>query len=839
MNDEISMCRVHSGRSGNDAAGRSARNASSSNSRYSVKRRVISILFVVAMWSVLWVSAAHPGEKLYTNTFPPDDIVLLDGPFRHARDLNIRVLLQYDVDRLLAPYRKEAGLPPKAASYPNWDGLDGHIAGHYLSAMAMNYAATRDSECRRRLDHIVAELRSCADAHRRSHAQWGAGYVGGVPNSAAIWSAVKAGDLGPYRAAWVPWYNVHKMYAGLRDAWVYAGNRNARDLFLGFCDWAVALTSALPDSVMQSMLETEHGGMPEVLADAYAITGDAKYLATGEKFSHAVLRDALAAGRDELDNKHANTQIPKVIGFQRIGELMHDDRYTAAGRFFWETVTGHRSLAFGGNSRREFFPAPAAYDDFISDVEGPESCNSYNMLRLTEGLFRVEPLACYADYYERTLLNHTLSTQHPEHGGFVYFTPARPRHYRVYSAPNQAMWCCVGTGMENHGKYGQFIYTHGSSDLYLNLFIASELEWKEKGLRIRQETTFPYEAQTRIRIIAGSGRIRLMVRHPSWVPDGGLRVVVNGDTVSVHSRPSSYVPVDRRWKAGDIVEVHLPMHITSEPLPNVPAYRAFMYGPVLLGARTGTEDLAGLIADDGRWGQIPAGERLPVDGAPILLSSDPALLPEAFVPVPGQSLTFTAPGLRMVNPIPLRLEPFFGIHDTRYMMYWMSVTDAEYGALRDSLAAAEGKRMALDRRTIDRVASGEQQPEMDHAMQTDRSRTGSTLDRLWRDAYDGGSFGYEMVTHDAVGLGLRVTYWGAEWGNRKFSILVDDTLLYEEDNTGRWNHSTFQEIEYAIPDALVRGRARIRVTFRSLPGSTAGAVYGLRLVRAGDTVGGP
>ena len=207
---------------------------------------------------------------------------------------------------------------------------------------------------------------------------------------------------------------------------------------------------------------------------------------------------------DNLDNKHANTQIPKVIGFQRIAELTHDKNFAKAGSFFWETVTGNRSLAFGGNSRREFFPSASSCIDFVTDVEGPESCNSYNMLKLTEDLFRTNPSAKYADYYERTLYNHILSTQHPEHGGYVYFTPARPRHYRVYSAPNEAMWCCVGTGMENHGKYNQFIYTHKNDSLYLNLFIASELNWKEKGIKIKQETIFPDEEKTKLTVTEGS-----------------------------------------------------------------------------------------------------------------------------------------------------------------------------------------------------------------------------------------------------------------------------------------------------------------------------------------------
>ena len=317
---------------------------------------------------------------------------------------------------------------------------------------------------------------------------------------------------------------------------------------------------------MQSMLDMEHGGVNESLADAYQMTGDKKYLTAAERFAHKMLLVPMSQGKDNLGNKHANTQVPKAIGFERVGELSGKPEYLNAGRFFWETVTGTRSLAFGGNSRREFFPSVAACTDFVSDVEGPESCNSYNMLKLTEDLFRVSPQARYADYYERTMYNHILSTQHPEHGGYVYFTPARPRHYRVYSAPNEGMWCCVGSGMENHGKYGQFIYTHSNDSLFLNLFVASELNWKNKKVVIRQETLFPNEDKTKLTVINGSAQFKLMVRYPYWVAKGALKVLVNGKNVAITAKPSSYFSIDRKWKKGDVIEIQLPMKTRIEQI---------------------------------------------------------------------------------------------------------------------------------------------------------------------------------------------------------------------------------------------------------------------------------
>ncbi|MGE0019753.1 MAG: beta-L-arabinofuranosidase domain-containing protein [Draconibacterium sp.] len=792
--------------------------------------KIKRILFAMVVGSFMLTRVAIAQEKLYPNEFPLSDVKLLDGPFKHAQDLNIHVLLEYDIDRLIAPFRKEAGLPEKAKLYPNWAGLDGHVGGHYLSALAMNYASTGNAECKKRMDYMISELKACQDANDKNHPGWGKGYVGGAPNSQQIWSTFQKGDFAAYRAAWVPWYNVHKLYSGLRDAWLYAGNEDAKAIFLKFCDWGINITANLSEEQMQQMLDTEHGGMNEIFADAYQMTGDEKYLVAAKRFSHRMLLDAMAARNDNLDNKHANTQVPKAVGFQRIAELSKDKKYIDAGSFFWETVTGKRSLAFGGNSRREFFPSVASCTDFVNDVEGPETCNSYNMLKLTKDLFRVNPKAKYADYYERTMYNHILSTQHPEHGGYVYFTPARPRHYRVYSQPNEAMWCCVGSGMENHGKYSQFIYTHQNDSLFLNLFVASELNWREKGIKLVQETQFPNEETTRLKITDGAAKFKLMVRYPSWVKAGALKILVNGKPVEFNAKPSSYVAVERNWKKGDEVQILLPMHNTIEKMPNVSNYIAIMHGPILLGAKTGTEDLKGLVADDGRWAHIAGGERLPVDKAPIIIENSLDDIVKKITPVKNKPFTFTA-SFNTVNNASFELEPFYGIHDSRYMIYWMWLTESQYKNYIDSLAIVEKERMELQKRTIDFVAPGEQQPEADHQMEKQKSSTGNYQDNFWRDARNEGYFTYNMATNSETGLSLMVRYWGAEWGGRKFDIFIDNERLITEDNTGRWNQSQFQEVKYEIPDSMVKDKKQIRVKFQALPGNTAGAVYYIRLVR--------
>lgn len=776
-------------------------------------------------------------DKLYADEFPLGDVTLLDGPLKKAQDLNVKTLLQYDCDRLLAPYRKEAGLTPKAPTYPNWDGLDGHVGGHYLTAMALN-AALGNEECRQRMEYMISELQECADANYKNHPDWGRGYVGGMPNSEKIWSTFKKGDFNIYFGSWAPFYNLHKMYAGLRDAWLYCGNEQACRLFIGFCDWAIDLTADLSDEQMERMLGNEHGGMNEVLADAYAITGEQKYLDVARRFSHRRLLTPMSQRQDCLDNMHANTQVPKVVGFERIAELSGDETYHDAGAFFWDIVTGERSLAFGGNSRREHFPSKEACTDFINDIDGPESCNTNNMLKLTEDLHRRNPEARFADYYELATFNHILSSQHPEHGGYVYFTPARPRHYRNYSAPNEAMWCCVGTGMENHGKYGQFIYTHVGDALYVNLFAASELNWKEKGIVLRQETVFPYAETSRITFVQtpkftkkeGGVGFPLLVRYPGWVKPGQLSVKVNGESVNIISGPSSYVSIDRKWKAGDVVDITFPMHNSIKYLPNVPQYIALMYGPILLGMKTGTEDLAHLIADNSRFGQYASGKKLPVNEAPILINNDINAIADQLQPIEGKPLHFTL-ATRMENPIRNEVMPFFEIHDSRYMIYWLALSENSYKGYLDDLARQEQERQELEARTVDKVQPGEQQPETDHRMETNDSYVGNSNEVFYRDARDGHYFSYLMQTNGRTDLSLRLKYWGVgEWKSHEFDILIDDVLVKEVNNTGKYRISEFKYETYPIPVELLQGKQQVRVKFVAKPRKQIGEIYEVRLV---------
>ncbi len=774
----------------------------------------------------LAVFSAPAQTVLYPNEFPLSDVKLLDSPFKKAMDLNVNTLLQYDVDRLLAPYLKEAGLEPKGEDFTNWTGLDGHVGGHYLSALAIHYAATGNPELKERMDYMLSQLALCAAARND-------GYIGGVPGGDALWTEIRAGNVGKVWDYWVPWYNIHKMYAGLRDAYVYTGSKVGLNLFLNFCDWGIDMIKNLNDSQMEAMLGNEFGGMNEIYADAYALTGDSKYLDAARRFTHHHIYDPLHEGVDRLDNLHANTQVPKVIGFQRVAEEGHDAEYAKSADFFWNTVVHNRSLSFGGNSRREHFASAADAKSYVDDREGPESCNTNNMLKLTEGLFRMEPKAEYADFYERALYNHILSTQHPGHGGYVYFTSARPGHYRVYSQPNSAMWCCVGTGMENHGKYGQFIYTRqGNDSLRVNLFIPSELDWKEKGVKITQNNEFPAQEGTSFTVnTSAPAHFTLSLRKPAWCTD--VKVTVNGKPVKAVADDSGYISLDREWVDGDKVDMQLPMTVTLEELNYLPQYVSIVRGPIVLAARyDNSAGLPGLVAGDHRWGHIASGQLVSVFDTPLLIGKRSELLKKLnhMKPVEGKPMTYTVPGLFSGEYANIELEPFAAIHDSRYMLYWLSMTPREYAAYQATARKDEEMRLALDARTVDAVNTGEQQPEADHGMSARNSTTGNFNGEPWRDASGDGHISYNLATAGKTDLLLRVRYWGNETGNRKFDILVDDQTLASVDTSGKWGRNEFVDEEYALPASLLAGKETIKVSFKPLSGNSTGGIYHIRLL---------
>jgi DUF1680 family protein len=760
--------------------------------------------------------------------FPLRDVRLGPSPFLDAQTTDLNYLIAMEPDRLLAPFLREAGLEPKKASYGNWEssGLDGHMGGHYLSALALMFASTGDAGVKERLDYFVAELKRAQQAN-------GDGYLGGIPGGSAAWRDVAAGQLHAdnfsVNGKWVPWYNLHKIYAGLRDAYRYAGNEDARAMLVNLSDWALRLTGHLSEEQMQAMLKSEHGGMNEVLADVYQMTGERKYLDLALKFSDQRILQPLEKSEDRLTGLHANTQIPKVIGFKRIADLSGNRDMEQAAAFFWQTVVDHRTVAIGGNSVKEHFHDDKDFSPMINEVEGPETCNTYNMLKLTEMLFLSQQKASFADYYERALYNHILGSQRPGTGGFVYFTPMRPNHYRVYSQVDQAMWCCVGSGIESHAKYGEFIYARDGDALFVNLFIPSTLTWREKGVRVTQANSFPDQAGTRI-TVDGDARFTMKIRYPAWVAAGKLAVRVNGRLVKISAKPGDYLSLDRAWRKGDRVDVSLPMTTRLEQMPDKSNYYAVLHGPIVLAAKTNpfVGEKLNFLADDTRMGHIASGQVCPLEAAPTFIASSRDFM-KRFRPVKDKPLTFTAPGLVQGGAgSATEFIPFFRLHDSRYVVYWPQSTPGDYARMQAETAAREAERLALDARTIDQVAPGEQQPEADHFFKGEGAEAGVNGGRHWRHATKW--FSYQLNDPKGEAKTLRLTFARVD-GGRRFDILVNGKRIAEVELSSN-EAQEFYDRDFPLDAELVRlRRGKLEVKFVAKKDSPTGGLYGVRVMR--------
>ena len=712
--------------------------------------------------------------KTQLSYFDLKDVRLLTGPFKHAEDLDLKYLLALDADRLLAPFLREAGLQQKKESYTNWEntGLDGHIGGHYISALAHMYAATADMQIKKRLDYMLSNLKKCQEAN-------GNGYIGGVPGGKDIWEEIKQGKIqaGGFslNGKWVPLYNIHKTYAGLRDAYLLTGNEEAKDMLISMTDWAIALVKQLSEQQIQDLLRSEHGGLNETFADVAAITQNPAYLTLARQFSHHEVLDPLLAHQDKLTGQHANTQIPKVLGFKRIADITHDETWEDAVRYFWESVVTQRSISFGGNSVSEHFNPTNDFSKMVHSIEGPETCNTYNMLRLTKMLHQTDPQGKYLDYYERSLYNHILSSQHPENGGFVYFTQIRPGHYRVYSQPHTSMWCCVGSGMENHAKYGEMIYAHRDDHLYVNLFIPSRVNWLEQEVEVVQENNFPEQAQTTLRIHPkkNASTFTLHIRKPAWLTTAPT-LHINGKIHKVDSQEGDFLTVRRKWKKGDQVAIQLPMGIHTEQLPDQSNYYSILYGPLVLAARTTTETLPDLLADDSRMGHVAKGPQIPLRDLPIL-TTEPSAIPNLVKTIPSKPLHFSLAGLRLgTENISLELEPFYKIHDSRYIIYWPQATEAQRAGIQEKMDREEQESLRLNALTMDKVICGEQQPESDHFIKQQNSHAGVFDDTRWREA--DGWFSYTLKKQDNTDADIYIKYL-QEAELRATDIMVNDVVI--------------------------------------------------------------
>ena len=794
--------------------------------------KYMNLLLLFVIYSFCLACSVPGSDEMPASSpksFSLSSVRLLDGPFKHASELNARYVMAHDPDRLLAPFLIDAGLEPRAPRYGNWEnsGLDGHTAGHYLTSLALMVASQDNEEARERLEYMISELARCQEAN-------GNGYVGGIPGGLAMWQEIAAGDIraGGFslNGKWVPLYNIHKLFAGLHDAYVLAGNRKALDILIGLSDFFVDMCSNLSDEQMQNMLASEHGGMNEVLADVYYITGNNDYLELARRFSHKAILNPLLNKEDRLTGLHANTQIPKVVGFMRIAGLTGDTEWKDASEFFWRTVVENRSVAIGGNSTHEHFHPADNFSSMIETREGPETCNTYNMMKLSGLLYQNGGSLQYIDYYERALYNHILGSQHPGHGGLVYFTPIRPQHYRVYSNPGHTFWCCVGSGIENHAKYGELIYAHDEKNLYANLFIPSELKWEDQGLVLTQTTHYPESQETSMKLaLSAPSEFTLFIRHPEWNDKAPLQVRVNGRRVRGTSQPGEYFGITREWKDGDRVDVQFDMYTYGEYFPDNSPYMALLHGPVVLAAATGTNNLDGIIADDSRMGHVAHGALVSREKAPVMILNNDNWT-EKIVPVNGEPLTFKMNNLLYPQSAnELELIPFYRLHDSRYIIYWEVATPDEFAQKQDELRLKEQEAMALDAITIDQIDTGQQQPESEHNIKFHNSEAGVFRDRHWRHA--AGWFSYELNDPDNEAAKVRITYSGSDRG-RNFDILLNNQLLATVNLDGS-HGDRFVDVDYPVPAEIVRKNrdGKMEITFKAHENSIAGGVFFIRLMR--------
>lgn len=515
-----------------------------------------------------------PGET--AQPFPLSDVRLLDGPFRKSENLNARYLESLNCDRLLHNYRKSAGLKPKAPVYGGWEaeGLcPGHTLGHFLSVCSLLWASTGRESARVRIDYVIKELQACQEAAP-------GGLVCGFPDGDTQLRNCLAGRP----VIGVPWYALHKFMAGLRDVHVHRVNKRALPILVRIADWIDEAARPIDEARFQKMLDLEHGGMSEVLADLHALTGEARYLRLAERFSHRALLAPLAEGRDTLDGMHANTQIPKVIGFARLHGLTGQAQYRRAARHFWRAVVEQRSFATGGHGDNEHFFPPAEFEKHLASASTMETCGTYNMLRLTQALFAAQPSVAYADFHERALFNGILASQDPDSGMFTYFQATRRTYPKLYCSHEHSFFCCTGTGMESHAKHGDSIYFHRGDVLYVNQYMASDLHWADQGVHLRQTTNFPERGASRLTLrLERPTQLVLRLRHPGWCKQMSVRL--NGRQLMASDQAGRYMELSRTWRNGDVLDIDLPMHLHLAPLPNAPQIAALMYGPLVLAAR--------------------------------------------------------------------------------------------------------------------------------------------------------------------------------------------------------------------------------------------------------------
>lgn len=785
---------------------------------------------------------------------PLHRVRLTGGPLKEHQDADIRYLLELEPDRMLAYYRKVAGLTPKAEPYDGWDGggrnLTGHIAGHYLSAISAMYAATGDKRFKDRVDYMVNEFKAVQDKN-------GDGYVVALENGRKSFGALKNGEIKAaafdLNGEWSPWYTLHKTFAGLRDAYRFTGNRTALDVERKFAGWAEGILAGLNEDQIQHMLETEFGGMNEVLVDLYADTGDPRWLKLSYDFEHRVFIEPLQRHQDVLGGTHANTQLPKLLGSAERYAYTRRPEDLMAAAFFYDTVVNHHSFSTGGQGTDEYYGPP---DVIGARVEGrtAESCNVYNMLKYSRLMFSMEPDIRYADYQERGLYNHQMASFDPKSGQMCYMVPVGQGVTHEYQDMQHSWTCCVGTGMENHALIGDGLYYENGDRLWVNVYMPSTATWAEKGVRLAMESDFPEGDTAALTLTLDKPReFTVSMRRPYWVGEG-FAVTVNGTPVPVESPvvdqqarrsrrtqyheagpESSYVDIRRTWRSGDVVKVTLPKTLRLEPTPDMPQRVALMWGPLVLAGDLGPEPVRTRArGENGELLEQDSARSVPV--VPVFVTEEVPV--ESWVkPVAGETGHFRTAGVgREPNADgkahDVDLVPFYRLHQRVYATYWDVLTPKVWEARLAGYVTEAERLKKLDAATVAQVKPVNKASEAQYHFEGGKDVTVQRMSgRLGRASRTG--FSYTLPVEAGHPMALVATYYSADrrTSPASFEVLVDGQKIADQD-VPRTDPGRFYDVTYAVPAALVQGKSAVTVKFQSKAGSQVAAIYGLRMVRA-------
>ncbi len=763
-------------------------------------------------------------------TFSLSQVQLLPGsPFYQAMLVSQQYLLDMDPNRMLARSRKRAGLP-EPGSYPGSNQPQATRPGdrdHYLSGISLMYAQTGDPRFLERVNYLVASLKECRDRIAEKEPKTGLAKSGINPNFEKILEGkltLDGGDESGYPWGGTTgndWYGIHKYMAALRDAYLYCNNTTAFEMLVEYADPILYFALKANPDLFDDMLDLEHGGMNEVFADLYALTGNKKYMEVSVKFNHQKVILNIANGKDVLYGRHANMQVPTFVGTARQYQLTGDPVAEKATANFLQMVYRDHTSAIGGNGCYERFGRPGEITKRLGYTSN-ETCNTYNMLKVALNYFESTGDLQQMQYFERALYNHILASQDPQSGGVTYYTALGPGCFKSYSRgfDLEGVWCCVGTGMENHSKYGEAIYFNNGKDLYVNLFISSELNWQEKGLKLKMETKFPEADLVRLQVSENkSFSKQIYIRNPAWLKRTP-RVWINDKPVTVDAEPGEYIRLTGNWKAGDEIRLELPQDFYLEPAPDDPNMVAVFHGPLALAGELGRDRMPAndlvrnALVENRTW-------IIPKEDIPVLIASRINL---SWLQPTGNTLQYKTVKAGVLNgkQRDVTLVPFYKMHHQRYTVYWKMFTPEE-AALRAAIVS-------------DEVNTASAADEKAHKLQGERTDTSSNRDErnFWERNRPGrfardGWFSYELkVNKNHDRQYLVATYWGGASRANAFDVLVDDVLIGSEAMDQHWP-LTFYEEKYVLPGALMKGKDKVKVTFRARSGKTAGGVYGLKI----------